>query len=329
MRAPRFWYSNATGAKILAALLSPLATLYGVGVALRQKRWKPIQAHAKIVCIGNLTLGGTGKTPIAIALAELVSRGGARVVFLSRGYKGRLAGPVGVDLTHHSAADVGDEPLLLARTAPTIVSRDRAAGAVMADAMGAEIVIMDDGHQNNALQKDFSFIVFDAAAGFGNGYLFPAGPLREPIESGLARTDAAIIVGEGTFHLSGFEGPIFQARLMPSEREAIKGKKLLAFSGIGRPEKFFATLREMGGEICASRSFADHHFYSENEIRKLTEEAESHNAQLVTTEKDFVRIAEHQRDGIFPLPVRAEFKNSRALASVLKKLSNKTVRSTT
>ena len=323
MRAPRFWYSRSPGAKFLAALLSPLAALYGAGVALRQKRWKPVQAHAKIVCVGNLVLGGTGKTPIAIALGEMLSRNGARVVFLSRGYKGRLVGPVGVDLTQHSAADVGDEPLLLARTAPTIVSRDRAAGAVMADAMGAEVVIMDDGHQNNSLQKDLSFIVVDAATGFGNGRLFPAGPLREPIEDGLARTDAAIIVGEGTFQLSGFDGPVYQARL---EGDAIKGKKLLAFAGIGQPDKFFATLRDMGGDICASRSFTDHHPYSENEIRRLGAEAERLDARLVTTEKDIVRVAKHQRDGIYSLPVRAEFKNARALVSVLKKLSNKTVR---
>jgi len=329
MRAPKFWERKSAGAKIIAALLSPLAALYGAGVALRQKRWKPIQAHAKVVCIGNLTLGGTGKTPIAIALAEFFLGRGAKVVFLSRGYRGRFAGPVGVDLTQHSAADVGDEPLLLARTAPTIVSRDRAAGAVMADALGAEIVILDDGHQNFSLQKDLSIVVVDAVAGFGNGRLFPAGPLREPIREGIARADAIVIFGEGDFQISGFTGPILRARLVPTGQDAIEGKKLLAFAGIGRPEKFFATLREMGGEICASRCFADHHPYSENEIRKLHADAERLNAHLVTTQKDFVRIADHQREGIFSLPVRAVFKDERALARVLKKLSGKAVRTKT
>jgi tetraacyldisaccharide 4'-kinase len=326
MRAPKFWYGKSVGARVLAALLSPLAVLYRAGVALKPKRRNPMRAHAKVVCIGNLTLGGTGKTPVAIALAEIFSGGGVKVVFLSRGYRGRLAGPVGVDLTQHSAADVGDEPLLLARTAPTIVSRDRAAGAVMADALGAEIVILDDGHQNYSLQKDLSFVVVDAAIGFGNGRLFPAGPLREPIGEGLARADAAIVVGEGEFQMSEFTGPILRARLVAAGQDAIAGKKLLAFAGIGRPEKFFATLKKMGGEICASRRFADHRPYSENEIRKLHAHAARLDAQLVTTQKDFVRIADHQREGIFPLPVRAEFENARVLAGVLKKLTDKTVR---
>jgi tetraacyldisaccharide 4'-kinase len=196
----------------------------------------------------------------------------------------------------------------------------------MADALGAEIVILDDGHQNFSLKKTLSLVVVDAATGFGNGRLFPAGPLREPIDEGLARADAAILVGKGEFQISAFTGPILRARLIPTGRDAIEGKELIAFAGIARPEKFFATLREMGGQICASRRFSDHHPYSENEIRKLHADAKRLNAQLVTTQKDFVRIAEHQREGILTVPVQAEFGNARALASVLKKLSGKTVR---
>ncbi len=325
MRAPRFWYGITVGAKILAVLASPLAALYGVGRRLKRKPKAPFQPHALVVCVGNITLGGAGKTPVAIALANVFMARGDKVVFLSRGYRGRLAGPVGVDLTQHSAADVGDEPLLLARTAPTIVSRDRAAGAVMADALGADIVIMDDGHQNFSLQKKLSLVVVDAAAGFGNGRIFPAGPLREPISEGLERADAVIVVGEGDNPILGFAGPILRARMVPSGRNEIKGKKLLAFAGIGRPEKFFATLTEMGGQICASRTFADHHPYSENEIKKLRDEADRLGARLVTTQKDFVRIDDHQRQGIFSLPVEAKFADKRAVARVLKKLSGKAV----
>ncbi len=321
MRAPRFWDGKSAGAKVLAALLSPLAALYGAGANLSRKRQKTFRPHAKVVCVGNLTLGGTGKTPIAIALAQELLRREAKVVFLSRGYRGRLAGPVVVDLTQHCAADVGDEPLLLARAATTIISRDRAAGAAWADKLGAEIVIMDDGHQNFSLRKDFSIVVIDAKTGFGNGRLFPAGPLREPIGAGLDRADAVILVGKGNLQPAKFEGPILAARLAPTQEEAIEGERLIAFAGIGRPEKFFDTLSEMGGLICSARSFPDHHAYSENDIRQLRACAADLNARLVTTEKDFVRIAPAQRENIQAVPIRALFEDANALEKILTKLS--------
>ena len=321
MRAPRFWDGKSAGAKVLAPLLSPLAALYGIGANLSRKRQKTFRPHAKVVCVGNLTLGGTGKTPIAIALAEALLRRGAKAVFLSRGYRGRLAGPVVVDLTQHCADDVGDEPLLLARAATTIISRDRAAGAALADKLGAEIIIMDDGHQNFSLRKDFSIVVIDAKTGFGNGRLFPAGPLREPIGAGLDRANAVILVGKGNLQLAKFEGPILAARLAPTKEGAIEGERLIAFAGIGRPEKFFDTLSEMGGLICGARSFPDHHAYSENDIRQLRASAADLNARLVTTEKDFVRIAPHQRENIQAVPIRAQFEDAKALEQLLKKLS--------
>ena len=321
MRAPRFWDGKSAGAKVLAPLLSPLAALYGVGPNLSRKRQKSFRPRANVICVGNLTLGGTGKTPIAIALAEALLGREAKAVFLSRGYRGRLAGPVVVDLTQHSAADVGDEPLLLARTATTIISRDRAAGAALADKLGAEIIIMDDGHQNFSLRKDFSLVVVDAKTGFGNGHLFPAGPLREPIGEGLDRADAVILVGKGNLRPARFEGPILAARLEPTKKDAVEGERLIAFSGIGRPEKFFDTLSEMGGLICAARSFPDHHAYSENDIRQLRANADDLEARLVTTEKDFVRIAPHQRENIHALPIRAQFEDANAFEQLLNKLS--------
>jgi tetraacyldisaccharide 4'-kinase len=329
MRAPNYWHRKTPGAKAFTALLSPLAAAYGLGVKFSRKHKKTFQPRANIVCVGNLTLGGAGKTPIAIALAEYFLEHGAKVMFLSRGYQGRLAGPVGVELTFHCAADVGDEPLLLARTAPTIVSRDRAAGAKMADSLGADIVIMDDGHQNFSLKKDFSFVVIDAATRFGNGRLFPAGPLREPLAEGLARADAIIIFGNEKLPLPEFTGPILRANLVPKGDSELTGKKCVLFAGIGRPEKFFDTVSKMGGQICATQSFSDHHHYSESDIRKLRASAVELNASLVTTEKDFVRIASHLRDNILTVPVRVLFKDKKLLHKLLDKLTKSAGKSAT
>jgi tetraacyldisaccharide 4'-kinase len=324
MRAPRFWYGKSAEAKATAALLSPLGTLYGIGVRFNRNHQKTFQPRAKIICVGNLTLGGTGKTPIAISLAETFLGHGKKTVFLSRGYKGRLAGPIVVDPSLHSAADVGDEPLLLARTATTIVSRKRAAGAAMADALGAELVIMDDGHQNFSLRKDLSIIVIDSSSGFGNGQLFPAGPMREPIDEGLGRADAVIVVGEEPLQLNTFGGPILRARLAPTEDNKIEKERVVAFAGIGRPDKFFTMLDGMGWQICAARSFSDHHAYSENEIRQLNELAEKLKARLLTTEKDLVRIGLHQRKNISAILIRAMFEDPHAPAQLLEILSNGT-----
>ena len=317
MRTPNYWYGKTPRAKAFAALLSPLAAVYRLGIKCSRKRKKTFQPRAAIICVRNLTLGGAGKTPVAIALADFFLGRGAKVMFLSRGYQGRLAGPVSVELTLHCAADVGDEPLLLARTAPTIVSRDRASGAKMADSLGADIVIMDDGHQNFSLRKDLSFVVIDAATGFGNGRLFPAGPLREPMAEGFGRANAVIIVGNEKIVLPEFSGPILQANLVPKKESEVAGKKWIAFAGIGRPEKFFDTVNKMGGQICAARSFSDHHPYSENDIRKLHASAAELNARLVTTEKDFVRIAPHLRDNILTVPVQVLFKDKKVLHKLL------------
>jgi len=299
-----------------ARLLAPLGALYGMSVAWKARHARPRRAAIAVICVGNLTAGGSGKTPIAIAIAEALIARGQKPFFLTRGYGGRQAGPLLVT-PNHTAAMVGDEALLLARTAPTIVARDRAAGAMLAQAQGAGVVVMDDGHQNFSLHKDLALVVVDGVSGFGNGLMIPAGPLREPVTQGLARAGAVVIVGEGAPGLEGFPGPVLRARLQAGE-EFLRGKKIFAFAGIGRPEKFLASLQEAGAVLAGTRWFADHHPYRVGEIAALREAAK--DAELVTTEKDLVRIAPAYRGGIAVLAVRAIFDDPSALAALLDSL---------
>jgi tetraacyldisaccharide 4'-kinase len=230
---------------------------------------------------------------------------GRNPFFLTRGYGGRLHGPILVG-DDNTARDVGDEPLLLHRAAPVVVARDRSAGVQLAEARGADVIIMDDGHQNFGLVKDLSLVVVDGEAGFGNGYVLPAGPLREPVNQGLSRADAVIIVGDGTPMLDGFSRPVLRARLVQDGPE-LPHKRLVAFAGIGRPEKFFQALEAGGAELAATKRYADHHAYTSSEIARLKSKARSCDALLVTTEKDFVRLTPAEREGIHAVPVRARF----------------------
>jgi tetraacyldisaccharide 4'-kinase len=293
VREPSFWWREPG---LVSGLLSPLAAIYGAVAALRMAQ----QGHRvgiPVLCVGNLTLGGAGKTPAAMAVARILDAAGRRPVMLSRGYGGALKGPVGVDPARHGAADVGDEPLLLARCAPTIVARDRAAGADAARAAGAGAIVMDDGFQSPALHKDRSILVVDGRRGIGNGRVFPAGPLRGPLQDQLGRANALMVIGVG----AGGEAvaalardiPVFHGRLEP-DAEALallKGRPVLAFAGIGDPEKFFATLRDAGIEIGATVPFPDHHRYRRFEARELIERAGRGGLVLVTTEKDQARLA--------------------------------------
>jgi tetraacyldisaccharide 4'-kinase len=322
MRAPSFWYGASPGAATLGAILAPLGALYGAGAKFKNAKITAFRARAKVICVGNLTLGGTGKTPIAIALAARLKARGFNTVFLTRGYGGSLGGPIAVDPEKHTARDVGDEPLLLARSAAAIVSRDRAAGARLADEMGADVIIMDDGHQNFSLFKDLSLVVVDAETGFGNGRVFPAGPLRETVGEGLARADAVIRVGSGAPDFGAFKGPVFEVRFAPEDLSGFRGDKVVAFAGIGRPEKFFAMLEEMGADICEGRSFADHYAFTTGDLTGLRVLAAKFEAQLVTTEKDFVRIAPQDRTGIVPVPMRIAFADEAALDRLLDKLGS-------
>jgi tetraacyldisaccharide 4'-kinase len=255
-----------------------------------------------------------------MALARMLLARGQRVVFLSRGYGGDQLGPVPVDPTKHRAEHVGDEPLLLADVAPTVVAHHRARGAQLADSLGADVIVMDDGFQNFQLAKDVSLIVVDAETGFGNGRLIPAGPLREPIERGLKRADAIVVVGETPLVLPSFHGPILRAQLCASVPDQFCGRAVFAMAGIGRPEKFFQTLQAMGARIVGTKAFPDHHEHTARELESIKRMTAEAGAILVTTEKDFVRIAPPFRDRVVPLPVHAVFADDAALGTVLDRL---------
>ena len=317
MRAPEFWISGG----LAAGLLSPLGTFYGWSVAARQVWSRPFRSKARVICIGNLTAGGTGKTPVAIAIFHTLAATGGKIVFLSRGYGGRLHGPVEVDLARHSSTDVGDESLLLAAHGTTIVARDRAKGAQLADELGAAFIIMDDGFQNFQIAKDLAIVVVDASSGFGNGRLIPAGPLREPVTKGLSRADAIVLVGDGTSALPPFGGPILKVHIVAEDAQALRGRNVVAFAGIGRPKKFFDMLCTLGVQVTATRSYPDHHWFSASDLAELKETAKATNALLVTTEKDFARLDHAFRREVVPVPVRAEFADGAALRRLLDRVA--------
>jgi tetraacyldisaccharide 4'-kinase len=316
MREPDFWNSATPAAKTCAALLSPIGALYGLTVRLRETRARPYRAKAQVICIGNLTAGGSGKTPVAMTIAGLLEPFG-KTVFLTRGYGGRSPGPIVVDPLRHSAADTGDEPLLLTQCAPTIVARNRAAGARLADSMGAGFIVMDDGFQNFSVAKDLPILLVDARTGFGNGKLLPAGPLRESVPSGLNRARAIILVGNGTPRIPPFDGPILRADLIPETPEWIRGRKIMAFAGIGRPQKFFHMLECYGAELVDTKAFPDHHRFSPAEITGMKRHASDAAAQLVTTSKDHVRLDPAARNGIVPVAIRAVFNDPATVQSLL------------
>jgi len=313
MRAPDFWRRRG----IVSTVLAPLGAVYGASVAWKASHGSPYRAKARVVCVGNLTAGGSGKTPVALAIGARLKAKGVRVFFLTRGYGGSEGGPLEVTPSH-TAAQVGDEALLLARSAPTIVVRDRAAGAALADEKGAQIIVMDDGHQNFTLAKDLSLVVVDGETGFGNGRMIPAGPLREPVAQGLARADAVVIMQGGDPDLAGYSGPRLQARLAARDSD-LRGKAVFAFAGIGRPEKFVASLKEEGAIVTETQFFADHHPFTPDEISGL--KARAGGALLITTEKDLVRLAEKDQAGISALAVRARFDDETALDALLARLA--------
>lgn len=319
MRAPEFWNRHDPMSRLAIAALTPLGSLYGATVRWKARRAKPYRPPIPVICIGNLTAGGSGKTPIAIAVADAVIARGKNPFFLTRGYGGRLEGPV-VVRKQHTAEDVGDEPLILSRKSPTVVSRDRRAGAALGAERGADVIIMDDGHQNFAIAKDLSMVVVDGETGFGNGRILPAGPLREPVQQGLARADAVIVMGPGTPELEGFAGPVLHATAEPLPGAALNGRRVVAFAGIGRPRKFADSLEAQGAEIVEMVAFPDHHRYSPSEIAMLKGKARDQNAQLITTEKDHVRLAVAEREEIAMFPIRAAIDPLDALDRLLDSL---------
>jgi tetraacyldisaccharide 4'-kinase len=294
MREPSFWWRDPGPA---AAVLAPLAAIYGAVAASRMAR-PGRRIGAPVLCVGNLTLGGAGKTPTAIALARLLQTEGAKPVFLTRGYGGSVAGPIEVTGAH-AASEVGDEPLLLARVARTIVAHDRVAGARAAFAAGADIVVMDDGFQNPAIEKTFSLLVVDGRRGIGNGRVFPAGPLRAPLLRQIDRAQALLIVGNpgpaaqpALAAARERECTVLTGRLVPEAQAVarLKGRPVLAFAGIADPEKFFTTLREAGIVVAATQPFPDHHRLTDAEADDLVDRAGRADLMLVTTEKDLARM---------------------------------------
>lgn len=312
MRAPDFWARDG----ILPWLLSPFAFLYDLGGRLRFGLTKPWSAGIPVICVGNLTAGGAGKTPITLDLIERLQSAGFRVHALTRGYGGSERGPVQVDPARHTAAEVGDEALLLAGRTQTWVSADRPAGTRAARTAGAQIVVMDDGFQNPSLHKDLSLVVIDTAFGLGNGRVMPAGPLREAARRGLARANAIVLLGGENPALQKHlkkdcAGPMLRAALMPQNpAEELAGQRVLAFAGIGRPEKFYATLRNLSAEIVETRDFPDHHPYRDSEIEQLFERAAELDAVAITTEKDAVRLSPKHRSKAKTLPVAIEWQDA-------------------
>jgi len=309
---PDFWSRPG----LVPSLLEPAAQAYAALGAARRAWATPYRARVPVICVGNLVLGGAGKTPVVESLARLLTERGRNPTILSRGYGGALAGPVRVDPTRHGAAEVGDEPLLLARAAPVVVARDRAAGARAAGDAGC--LIMDDGFQNPSLTKDLSLLVIDGGYGIGNGRVFPAGPLREPAARGLARADAAVLIGaDRTGIAPHLAKPPLRARLAAINGADFAGRDVIAFAGIGRPDKFFTSLTESGARIVARHAFPDHHPYRETELLGLANAAAVTGAMLVTTEKDHVRLPPAWRQRIARLAVTLVWEDEARLAELL------------
>ena len=297
----------------------PLGAISGAIAGQRLQR-RGFDAGIPVLCVGNYHVGGAGKTPTVLALAKLLRELGETPVVLSRGYGGRLRGPVMVDPGSHAADDVGDEPLMLANTIAVVVARDRIDGVALAKSQGASVILMDDGFQNPAIVKDASLIVIDARRGLGNGCVFPAGPLRAPLPPQLARTDALVVVGDGSAAgivaaaVAAQGKPVLPAHIRAEDRSValLRGKRVLAFAGIGDPMRFFRTLRASGIEVVRERAFADHHPFSASEIQSLSDEARADALTLVTTEKDLARLRGRDRlpegaQQIVPFAVTLEF----------------------
>ncbi len=316
MTPPAFWQTGGP----LAAALAPFGIVTRLLTARRVARpgW---HAPVPVICCGNATVGGSGKTPLCLDILGRLRAAGLDAHAITRGYGGRLPGPTRVDPATHTAADVGDEALLLAQAAPSWAGADRAAAARAAVAAGAQAIVMDDGLQNPSLAKSCAFLVIDGGAGFGNGRLLPAGPLREPVHAAAARCRAAVLIGDDRAHaLAALPPslPVLRARLAPGPAmRSLAGQRVLAFAGIGRPDKFFATLAEAGLTLAGRQAFPDHHAYRPAEVAKLQTRAASLGAQLVTTTKDHVRLTPRDQAGVLALGAELVWDDDAAIDAIL------------
>lgn len=327
LEAP-FWWYRERGA--LASVLAPLGRLYGRLAEAKSARVTPNRSRLPVICIGNFTAGGGGKTPTALAVAALLGELGAHACFLTRGYGGTSEGPLLVRKGQR-AREVGDEPLLLADAAPTMVAADRVAGAKAIETTEASVIVMDDGFQNPSLVKDLSIVVVDAGAGIGNGLIMPAGPLRAPLDQQLTRADALVVIGSGGKAASladAFKAqskPVFTARMVArQDYRWLRVLPVIAFAGIANPQKFFATLGSNGAGLEEKRTFPDHHRYTNREAAALLKLAKERKAMLVTTEKDWVRLPDEEGTALGelkfrsrPFPIAVQFDDPAAVKELL------------
>ena len=322
MREPYFW--SVTDKRSRAAspmsklLLTPLSMAYRWAGERRIRTTVPEDVGIPVVCIGNLTLGGAGKTPITEAVRAYFSAKGLRAASLSRGYRGSLEGAHRVDPVRQTASEVGDEPLMLSALGESWISKDRLAGARAMKADGVQVIVMDDGHQNPALKKSLSIVVMDANNPVGNGHVFPKGPLREPAATGLARADAVVLMGDGMQPtlLDGFARPILRARLVPLA--PLPPGRYVAFAGIARPARFFDALQKQPGvELSEGAPYPDHHMFTPHDLKFLTKLAGERDARLVTTDKDHVRLPEDMKANVLRASVKAQFDDEPAFAALL------------
>jgi len=327
MQPPLFWQNPKHAPGLLAHLMRPLAALWTAAGKRRLRRGPWTKLEVPVICVGNINLGGTGKTPTVIALAQHLKQRGLTPHVVSRGYGGSMVGPVQVNERMHKASDVGDEPILISSFCPVWVARDRAAGGRAAVKAGADVVILDDGFQNPSLIKDISLVVVDAITGFGNGRVFPSGPLREPLVVGLARADAVLVIGPKKARQAFAQDWPMPKNLpvIDSELNALntgmewQDHKVFAFAGIGRPEKFFTTLRGLGANVLHTEALSDHQPLTRRLLERLEADAFFKGAHLVTTEKDAVRLPEDFRFKVITLPVRLEVLNWAAIDQLLLK----------
>jgi tetraacyldisaccharide 4'-kinase len=325
LKTPSFWYRRpGAAAPVLEYALTPLSWIYAAGHAVNQNFSQSQKAAMPVICVGNLVAGGSGKTPAAIALMELVreKKIARNPYFLTRGYGGAERGPAVVDYFKNTAEHVGDESLLLARSAYTIVAADRVAGANFAKEKSSDLLILDDGLQNGSLHKDISFVVIDGAVGFGNGRLLPAGPLREPLDAGIARADAFILTGKdkaGVNEILPADKPVFTASVqVPESLRPDPTRRYIAFAGLGRPEKFYHLLQSLDLNIAGWHAFPDHYQYTPEDMQKLAQEAKEKDATLITTEKDHKRLPTGRTEAeVTQLPIRLEWHEVDALAAFL------------